>query len=133
MSKFELRIVDDIKARELVEELVVDGVGVFELLENELIGTTYIKEIPSMKAYIQHLANGGNAGKKLKIIKGGKSGLKEYEFISPHLRLYGVQYPGKKILIFAGIKKKSDSSDNISSFQNLLERYLNFINRQNDK
>jgi hypothetical protein len=127
MPKFEIRKVEEIKASEVVQELVVDGVGVFETLETQLSGTTFIKEIPSLKAYIQHLANGGNAGKKLKVLKGGKSNLTEYEFISPHLRLYGVQLPGRKILIFGGTKKKSDSSDNIGAFRNLLKQYLDSL------
>lgn len=129
MPNFEIRIVEDIEAIELVEELVTDGIGVFEDLEIRLSGTTFLKEIPSLKAYLQHLANGGNAGKKMKIIKGGRSGLTEYEFISPHLRLYGIQRPGRKILIYGGVKKKADSSDNIARFQNILQQFLNSLNR----
>ncbi|MEO6611489.1 MAG: hypothetical protein ABIT05_05130 [Chitinophagaceae bacterium] len=123
MAKFGTRIVEDIKGREPVEELVINGFGAFEILENELIGSTYINEMDSMKAYIQHLANGGNAGRRLKLIKGGRSGLTEYEFIGSHLRVYGIQQPGKKLIIFGGKKKKADSSDNIADFQNLLEQY----------
>lgn len=129
MPNFEIRVVEDIRAIELIEELVTDGVGVFEYLENLLTGTTFIKELPSLKAYLQHLANGGNAGKKLKVIKGGKSGFTEYEFISPHLRLYGIQLPGRKILIYGGVKRRADSSDNIARFHNILQQYLNSLSR----
>ena len=132
MSKFVTRIVEAIKAREIVEQLFVYGVGQLDRLENQLTGTTYSSEFNSLLAFIQHFANGGNPGRKVKYLR-GNDGVTEFEFISKHLRIYAIQQPGKKIILFGGIKKAADSSDNISAFRSIKKEYIEFLNRQNEK
>lgn len=77
--------------------------------------------------YVEHFANGHSVGPKVKYLKGFTLGVKEFEFITKHLRLYVIQQPGKKLIIFGGIKQKADSSDNIAIFRNLKKAYLESI------
>ncbi len=129
MSKFATIIVEEIKAREVVEQLLINGIGQLEVFENKLTGTTYMSEYRSLLAFIQHFANGGIPGRKVKYLRGVKDGVTEYEFIgSKHLRIYAIQQPGKKIILFGGIKKMPDSSDNIAAFRAIKREYLNSAN-----
>jgi hypothetical protein len=132
MSKFVTKKVEAIKARELVEQLYIDDVGQLDALENSLAGTTYNGEFIGLLAFIQHFANGGNPGKKVKYLK-GKKDITEFEFISKHLRIYAIQEPGKKIIIYGGFKRAADSSDNIAIFRRILDSYLNSKDQQNEK
>lgn len=133
MSKFVTKVVETIKAKEVVEQLYIDDVAQLDALENELVGTTYIKEFGPLLSFIEHFANGGNPGKKIKYLKGVTDGITEYEFISKHLRIYAIQQPNKKIVLFGGIKDAADSSDNIAKFRNIKTQYINSLKNQNDK
>ncbi len=128
MTKFAIRIIEEIKARELVMQLCIYGVGQLDLFEKQLVGTTYKSEFRSLLLFIQHFANGGEPGKKVKYLK-GNDGPTEFEFISKHLRIYAIQHPGKKLIIYCGFKKASDSRDNIAAFRALKKEYINFLNR----
>jgi hypothetical protein len=132
MIKFVTRVVKEIKAIEIVEQLVINGIGQLDLLEQSLTGTTYGGEFEGLLAYIQHFANGGNPGKKVKYLKGNK-GATEFEFISKHLRVYAIQQPGKKIILYGGFKKAADSSDNIARFRLIKKEFTEFLNEQNEK
>jgi hypothetical protein len=127
MHKFTTEIVEEIKAKEIVEQLVINNIKVLEQFEKDLSGTTYSTELRSLLLYIQHLANGGSVGKKTKIIKGNKDSVMEYEFISKHLRVYAIQQPNKKIIIYGGVKRLADSSDNIAAFRLVKKEYLDFL------
>lgn len=129
MPTFETRKVDAINARELVEELWVDGESQLDSLEEKLKGTTYISELQDLLVFIQHIANGGTPGKKLKILKKPIDGGMEFEFRSKHLRLYAIQRTNKKIIIFGGIKKAADSHDNIEEFRRLKKKYIDSLNK----
>ena len=127
MNRFATKVVEEIKARELVEQLLIDGIGQLDLFERQLTGTTYKGEFISLIAFIQHFASGGNPGKKVKYLKGVRDGVTEFEFIGKHLRIYAIQLTGKKIIIYGGTKKAADSSDNIAVFRNLKQKYLNSL------
>jgi len=126
MSKFVTKVVESIKAREIVEQLFIDDIGQLDLLEQSLTGTTYRGEFIGLIAFIQHFANGGQPGKKVKYLKGNE-GPTEFEFISKHLRIYAIQQPGKKIIIYGGFKKTADSSDNIAVFRAIKNKYIVFL------
>ena len=126
MSKFVTKVVESIKAREVVEQLFIDDIGQLDLLEQSLTGTTYRGEFIGLIAFIQHFANGGQPGKKVKYLKGNE-GPTEFEFISKHLRIYAIQQPGKKIIIYGGFKKAADSSDNIAVFRSIKKEYIVFL------
>ena len=72
MSKFVTKVVESIKAREIVEQLFIDDIGQLDLLEQSLTGTTYRGEFIGLIAFIQHFANGGQPGKKVKYLKGNE-------------------------------------------------------------
>jgi hypothetical protein len=124
MRSFEIRDVGEIKAREPVEQLFIDGIGQIDAFEEELKGTTFLSELRQLLAYIEHFANGNSIGSKLVVLKNPIAGGMEYEFKSKHLRIYAVQRPGKKVVIYCGKKKKADSSDNIAEFRRLKQQYL---------
>lgn len=123
MLKFATKRVPEIKAREMVEQLLVNEVGQLDRLENEIQGTTYKKEFIPMLAKIQHVADGGNIGSIVKLLK-GNDGQTEYEFRSKHLRVFAIQLQDRKLIIYGGIKRRADSSDNISIFRSLKKQYL---------
>jgi hypothetical protein len=127
MSKFVTKVVEQIKAMEIVEQLFIDNIGQLDALENGLKGTTYAGEFVGLIAFIQHFANGGTPGKKVKYLK-GNDGATEFEFISKHLRIYAIQQPGKKIIVYGGFKKAADSKDNIAVFRAIKKEYFRFLN-----
>jgi hypothetical protein len=110
-----------------VEQLFIDEVGQLDALENALAGTTYSGEFKGIIAFIQHFANGGNPGKKVKYLKGIRDNVTEFEFISKHLRVYAIQQPDKKIILYGGFKKAADSSDNIAVFRSIKTQFLDYI------
>jgi hypothetical protein len=127
MRKFDTKEVYLIKARERVEQLYIDNIGVIEAFEEELKGTTYLSELKTILTYVEHFANGNSCGSRMDYIINPSPGGKEFEFISKHLRLYAFQQPNKKIILFVGKKKKADSSDLIAAFQLLKKQYLDSI------
>jgi len=130
MTNFVTIRAKSINAKELVEELLINDKGLLENFRAELKGTTFIKELPTIINYIQHFANGNSVGGRVKYLKNVKDGYTEYEFITKHLRIYAIQMPNKKIILFAGIKARHDSSDNISAFREVKKRYLFFMTNQ---
>ena len=127
MSIFVTRPVESIDSTENVEQLFINGIGQLDALEQRLKGTTYLGEFRSLLPFIAHFASRGNPGKKVKYLKGVKDGIIELEFISKHLRIYAIQLPGRKIILFGGIKKAADSSDNIAVFRSIKKKYLNSL------
>jgi hypothetical protein len=124
MSRFATRKVEVIKARELVEELLIDDIGQLDLFQEELAGTTYKSELNSLLRYIEHFANGFSVGNRVTYLKGVTDNITEYEFRSKHLRIYAVQQPGSKLIMFGGTKKKADSSDNIALFRSVKRNFF---------
>jgi hypothetical protein len=129
MIKFTTRVVDEIKAREVVEQLCIYGVGQLDLLEEQLVRTTYSGEFRGLISFIQHFANGGNPGRKVKYLR-GNDGTTEFEFISKHLRIYAIQRPARKLIIYGGLKKAADSRDNIKIFRAIKSEYLFFVKQK---
>lgn len=112
MPKFATQIVTSIKAREVVEELVVDGKSVLQEYKDEMKGTPYEKELGAMMKYIEKAADGHSLPKeKMRKYKGNKDGVAEYEFKTKHLRLWAIQQPNKKLLIFGGFKNSQGKDE----------------------
>ena len=129
MTKFATRVIDEIKALEIVEQLCIYGVGQLDLLEEKIVGTTYSGEFKGLLSFIQHFANGGNPGRKVKYLR-GVDGTTEFEIISKHLRIYAIQRSARKLIIYGGLKKAADSSDNIEVFRVIKREYLFFIKQK---
>lgn len=128
MPKFETKKVEEINSDELVEELFIDGIGQLDKFREELSRTTFETELDSLILFIEHFANGGHPGKKMKVLKNPTPGGIEFEFISKHLRLYAIQQPNKKLIVFGGKKKAADSSDIIEKFRLVKSKYIDFLN-----
>ena len=124
MGIFGTREVKEIRAREVVEQLCIDGVGQIDAFHDDLAGTTFQSELKTLLAYIEHFANGCSVGERMRILKNPTKGGIEFEFRSKHLRVYAMQRPGRKIVIFCGKKKKADSSDNIAAFRLLKQSFV---------
>lgn len=123
MPKFATIRVEEINAKETVEQLVIDGVKQLEIFEFSLIGTTYLSEYRVLLKYIEHLANGNSLPEsKFRHLKGTKDGISEYEFKSKHLRVYTIQMPSKKLIVFLGFKN-TQASD-ITAFRALKVKFL---------
>lgn len=123
MPKFVTKTVESINAREPVHQLVIDGTGVLDTYETSLVGTTYQSEFNTMQKYIEYAANGNSLPKtKMRKYKGAKDSVTEYEFKSKHLRVWAIQQPGKKLIVFGGFKN-SQPADEVS-FRALKKQYL---------
>lgn len=127
MAKFATRKIEIIKAREEVEELLIDNQGQLDKFEKSLKGTMFQSEFETLIRYIEHHANGNSIGKKLVILKKPSKGGMEYEHKSKHLRIYAIQEPDKKLIIFGGVKHDANSLDNIEPFRALKKRYAEQI------
>lgn len=125
MSKFVTEKVDVIRASQNVEQLFIDGIGQLDSFEERLKGTVNIKEYPQLLKYVEHFANGHSVGPKVKYLKDFTLGVKEFEFITKHLRLYVIQQPGKKLIIFGGIKQKQIVQTTLQFFETLRKHISN--------
>ena len=128
MPKFDTEKIEAINAKELVEQLLINGKRVLDAFEKNLIGTTYQAELVTIYKYVEFAANGNSLPeKKLRKYRGNKDGITEYEFKSKHLRLWAIQRPNKKIIVFGGFKN-SQSSD-ASTFRSLKNQYLESLKK----
>ena len=123
MRKFGLSKIEAIHAKQPFDQLVVNDNGVLDLFERELKGTTYQGEIKVMLTYLEYLGNGGLLPEtKFKNITPENEKVKEFEFKSKHLRIYGIQKAGGKIIVMGGFKKTQKSD--IREFRALKKAYL---------
>ncbi|MBS1601823.1 MAG: hypothetical protein JST42_04085 [Bacteroidetes bacterium] len=125
--------VEEIKARELVEQLVIDGVRQLESFEDSLAGSPYLSEFRVLIKYIEYLADGNSLPEsKFRHLKGAKDGIAEHEFKSKHLRIYAIQLPSRKIIIFGGHKKNQEAD--ISKFRSTKALFLESLKiKKNEK
>ena len=133
MARFASIKIEEINAKELVEQLIIDGLKQLEAFEKSLAGTSYLSEYKVILKYIEYLADGNTLPKgKFRHLKGSKDGIAEHEFKSKHLRMYAIQLPSKKIIILAGYKKNQDPD--IVKFRSIKAYFLESLkNRKNEK
>lgn len=123
MPKFATENISLINAREVVEQLIKDGIKVLDQFREDLNDTTYLSEFNTMIKYIEHAADGNSLPvTKMRKYSGSKDGTTEYEFKSKHLRLWAIQQPNKKIIIFCGFKNSQPKDE--KSFWALKKQYL---------
>src|ERR1700750_1665994 len=123
MLRFATIKVEEIDAKELVEQLVIDGSKQLETFERSLAGTSYLSEYKVLLKYIEYLANGNSLPQnKFRHLKGTKDGIPEHEFKSKHLRIYTIQLPSKKIIILAGYKNTQEPD--ITKFRSIKAAFL---------
>jgi hypothetical protein len=129
MAKFATIALQGIRAREKVEQLVVDDIAQLDQFEKQLVGTTYEGEYKVLLRYIEHLANGNRLPeKKFRLLKGVTDGIPEFELKSKHLRIYGMQLPSRKLVLYGGFKNTQDHD--ITQFRSLKKRYLEGIQKK---
>ena len=127
MPTFALRKMESIKGTQEFDKLVVDDCCPFEEFESgleeqyksEMVGiyrcmqdVADLKSLPEAKFHFYDL------NKKQK----RKDGVREFEFKSKHLRVYGITKPNGKIIITGGTKARQRQEQN--EFRKLKNQYL---------
>lgn len=132
MGRFATIRAEEINAKETVDQLVIDGQNQMNAFEESLKGTTFLSEYKTLLKYVEYLADGNTLPEaKFRHLKGVNDGFTEYEFKSKHLRLYLIQEPGKKLIMFMGLKVEQDGD--IVRFRNLKADYLAEKKEKNEK
>ena len=125
MHIFALEKIDAIKGKQEFLKLKVDNKCPFDELENNL-ESRYKSELVGIYSCMHEVAN-------LKSVpdtkyhfydknKKRKDGIREFEFKSKHLRVYGITQPNGKIIITGGTKAKQKDDQN--EFRRLKNLYL---------
>lgn len=133
MPKFALRKIEAIRGRQEFDKLVVDGncpfdefeAGVEEQYTSELVGIYhYMQDVAELKPLPKTKFHFYDNDKKQK----RKDGVREFEFKSKHLRVYGITKPNGKIVITGGTKAKQEQEQN--TFRRLKDQYLSSLASQ---
>ena len=133
MPTFALRKIEAIKGKQEFDKLIVDGKCPFDDFENnleaqyksELIGIYHhmqdvadLKKLPKTKFHFY------DNDKKKK----NQSGVREFEFKTKHLRIYGITQPNGKLVITGGTKANQKTDQNV--FRKLKNLYLSAKNKE---
>jgi len=108
MEFYSLKQIAEIEGKQKIFKLFIDENCLFEKFENEIedIGQ-YEEELASIFAHIEDFSNHVLLpASKFRILNKGskKDKIKEYEFKSKHLRVYGIKAPTGQIIILGGYK-----------------------------
>ncbi|MFZ1676726.1 MAG: hypothetical protein WAT91_05605 [Saprospiraceae bacterium] len=123
MIKFGLKKIESINSKQQFDQLEIDGIGILDLFEKVLKGTTYQSEFKVMLTYMEYLGNSGLLPEtKFKNITPVKESVSEYEFKSKHLRMYAIQKTGGKIIVLGGFK--NSQKKDIIRFRAIKKAYL---------
>lgn len=127
MPKFALRKIEAIKGTQEFDKLVVDGRCPFDEFEaslekhykSEMVGIyRYMQDVADLKLVSEDKFHFYDINKKQR----RKDGVREFEFKSKHLRVYGITKPNGKIIITGGTKAKQEKEQNV--FRRLKSQYL---------
>ena len=128
MSTFTLRKVEVVKAKQELDELVIDGIGQLEVFE-QLIAETdkrFLTEFRTLLSYMEYAANGNSLpDTKFKDVTPAGTVHKEYEFKSKHLRIYTIKQANGRIIVLGGFKTTQKAD--FKRFRSLKEQYLNSL------
>ena len=136
MPIFALVKIEAIKGKQEFDKLVVDDKCPFDEFEKEL-ESQYKSELDGIYHYMQDVADLKPLPKeKFHFYDNDKKkknlgGVREFEFKSKHLRVYGITKPNGKIIITGGTKSKQKDEQNV--FRRLKQRYLESIEKQSPK
>lgn len=124
MFTFALRKIDAVVGIQRFDKLTIDGFCPFDEFE-----ATFKNQFSSEIASIYHHMNDVANLKALPYTKfhfydDGKDGVREFEFKSKHLRVYGITQLGGKIIILGGSKANQKKEQN--EFRRLKRLYLDF-------
>ena len=136
MPTFALQKIEAIKGRQQFDKLVVDGKCPFDEFEANL-EEQYKAEMAGIYHYMQDVAD-------LKPVSDDKyhfydkdkkqrrkDGVREFEFKSKHLRVYGITKPNGKIIITGGTKARQKVEQ--GEFRRLKNLYLASLTSETTK
>lgn len=130
MPNFALRKIEAINGRQEFDKLIVDErcpfdefeAGLEEQYKSELVGIYHhMQDVADLKPLPDTKFHFYDNDKKQK----RKDGVREFEFKSKHLRVYGITKPNGKIVITGGTKAKQEHEQN--KFRRLKDQYLTSI------
>lgn len=122
MPKFALEKIEAIKGKQEFDKLIVDGKCPFDEFE-EGLETQYKSELKGIYNSMQSIADLRTLPrKKFHFYDGGENGVREFEFKSKNLRVYGITKPNGKIVITGGTKANQDKDSSI--FRRLKNQYI---------
>lgn len=120
MSTFATRNIEAVVGKQVFQKLVVDGRCPFDEFEE-----TYMKtnpsEIASIYAIMTNVAN-LRAVPKTKFHPYDDGDPREYEIKTKHLRVYVIEQPGGKLVIYGGTKAKQKKDQ--QEFRSIKKKYL---------
>lgn len=134
MPKFALCKIEAIQGSQEFDKLVIDERCPFdefasnleEQYKSELIGIyRLMQDVADLKSLPETRFHFYDAKKKQK----RKDGVREFEFKSKHLRVYGITKPNGKIIITGGTKAKQKQEQN--EFRKLKNLYLASLKTDN--
>lgn len=122
MPNFAVRKIEAVVGKQQFGKLVVDEVCPFDEFENN-IEQQYKSELHGIYNYMNAVANLLSVpSTKFHFYDDGKDGVREFEFKSKNLRVYGITQVGGKLIILGG--KKVKQKDDESEFRRLKDLYL---------
>ena len=122
MPIFALQKIDAIKGKQEFDKLIVDDKCPFGEFEMNL-EAQYKSELAGIYHYMQDVADLKTVPRaKYHFYDEGKNGVREFEFKSKHLRVYGITKPNGKIVITGGTK--ANQKDDEVEFRRLKRLYL---------
>ncbi len=125
MPKFALEIIEAIQGKQEFVKLIVDGICPFDDFENGLQGQ-YKKELVGIYNSMQNISDLKTLPRnKFHFYDDGEQGVREFEFKSKHLRVYGITKPNGKIIILGGIKANQKNDE--SEFRRIKIQYLSSL------
>jgi putative component of toxin-antitoxin plasmid stabilization module len=125
MPIFTLRSIDAVRAKQELDELMLDDVGQLEAFREELAEKheRYLSELGTLLIYMEYAANGQTLpATKFKDVTPDGESVKEYEFKSKHLRVYAIKKPNGKIIVLGGLKTTQKAD--FKRFRSLKKQYL---------
>ncbi len=121
MHTFVLKRIDAIKGRQEFDKLCMDGRCPFDEFEDGL--TCYKSELEGIYNVMQNVADLNPVPKtKFHFYDGGENGVREFEFKSKHLRVYGITKKNGKIVITGGTKANQRNDE--TEFRRMKNLYL---------
>ena len=108
------------------EKLSINAEFLIDVFETEIsINPQYLSEYKTILSYMNLYADRVHLPiSKFRELKGGKGGIKEYEFKSKQLRVYVCSIPGGKLVVMGGYKKTQ--KDDINRLRILIKGYIAF-------
>ena len=122
MPKFAVRKIEAVVGKQQFGKLVIDEICPFDEFEKD-VEQQYKSELHGIYNYMNAIANLQSVpNTKFHFYDDGKDGIREFEFKSKNLRVYGITQAGGKLIILGGTKAKQ--KDDQTEFRRLKAQFL---------